>query len=437
MPEIELWEILLSPFYVALGLLLALTIQDKTLRRYFTFGLVARLLGGLAFFAIYLFYYRGGDTIAYFSTALSMGNLLLENPVAGFEVLFEGSSPENFSYFTSSTGYPQTHIYYATDTLATSKVITPLAIVSFRSYLLTTICMSILTFAGPWLLFKTLKDILPNYKNMLAISILAFPSALFWSSGISKDSLTFSATCLLVYGFYRLFMQRRIRVVTILLVVISFILILYIKIYILIVLVPSFIAWFFHGQMMRIKNQLLRIAVLPILLLLGVGLLAFLVNQFGYSLGEYSIDRVIDKAITSQEDLKRDYYGGNSFDIGTIENSFTGVLSKFPIATFFGCFGPTLIHVKNVVMGLSAVENTYFLALTLLVFVFRNPWKTLRQIFTNPFLTFCLFFCIMFGFAIGLTTSNFGALVRFKIPMVPFFNILLISLYFRTQQQET
>lgn len=431
LPNIALWEILLLPFFVTFGFLLSFTVRDLEMRRYFMLGLGARMLGGLAFLGIYLFYYSGGDTIAYFNSAQAMLNLIYESPLQGLEVLLESHSPENFSYFTRETGYPPAYIYFATDTLTTSKMMVPALFISFKSYLLSTLVISILTYVGPWKLFVALDKLIPNSRLMIAISLLFFPSMLFWGCGISKDAITFSSTCLLVYGFHELLIQRKFRLSTIALTLIAFFLPLYIKPYILMVLVPGFIAWFFHGQMMRIENVVARSMFFPVMIMLGVGVLALLISQFGNALGEYSLDKVIEKAIVTQEDLKRDFYGGNSFDIGKIENSFLGVLSKFPIATFYGCYGPTLIHVRNIVMFFSALENTYFLLLTIWVFTVKNPWKSFQLILSNPLLIFCLAFCLMFGFAIGLTTANFGALVRFKIPMIPFFNILLLSLYQR------
>ena len=43
------------------------------------------------------------------------------------------------------------------------------------------------------------------------------------------------------------------------------------------------------------------------------------------------------------------------------------------------------------------------------------------MIFQNHLLTFSFFFSILFAYSVGLTTSNFGALVRYKIPCIPFF----------------
>ena len=38
-------------------------------------------------------------------------------------------------------------------------------------------------------------------------------------------------------------------------------------------------------------------------------------------------------------------------------------------------------------------------------------------------------FSIIFGFAVGFTAYNFGALVRYKIPCLPTVGILLAALY--------
>ena len=45
-------------------------------------------------------------------------------------------------------------------------------------------------------------------------------------------------------------------------------------------------------------------------------------------------------------------------------------------------------------------------------------------------------FSIFFAFSVGLTTSNFGALVRYKIPAVPFYLSAMLILYHRNKQKD-
>jgi large-conductance mechanosensitive channel len=50
-------------------------------------------------------------------------------------------------------------------------------------------------------------------------------------------------------------------------------------------------------------------------------------------------------------------------------------------------------------------------------------WKTT---FDNSLVIFSLVFAFSFAFFVGISTANFGALVRYKIPLIPF---LMASLF--------
>jgi len=52
------------------------------------------------------------------------------------------------------------------------------------------------------------------------------------------------------------------------------------------------------------------------------------------------------------------------------------------------------------------------------------------RIFQYPLFIFCLSFSLFLAFSIGLTAGNFGALVRYKIPMLPFFTSMIVVLSF-------
>jgi len=70
---------------------------------------------------------------------------------------------------------------------------------------------------------------------------------------------------------------------------------------------------------------------------------------------------------------------------------------------------------------LAALENTLLLILSLRFLIRTGLIKTYRIIVGEPFVFFCFMFSFLFSFSVGLTTANFGALARYKIPAVPFF----------------
>lgn len=44
------------------------------------------------------------------------------------------------------------------------------------------------------------------------------------------------------------------------------------------------------------------------------------------------MDKVLERAVITYKDLKADYYGGNSFDIGEFDATIPSMLSKAPAA---------------------------------------------------------------------------------------------------------
>ena len=160
-------------------------------------------------------------------------------------------------------------------------------------------------------------------------------------------------------------------------------------------------------------------------------------SSLSSNLKQYSsVDNMLNKAVVSQNDLKQDYYQGNSFDIGEFDGSIGGVFSKFPLAVMAGLFRPFIFEARNPVMFISGVENTFLLIFTI-IFLFRvGPIKVIKYILKEPLLLFSLTFAVFFAFGIGLSTSNFGALVRYKIPCIPFYlsSLYIIREYFEKQE---
>ena len=77
------------------------------------------------------------------------------------------------------------------------------------------------------------------------------------------------------------------------------------------------------------------------------------------------------------------------------------------------------------VMLLSAFESLAFLFLTIRLLIKVGPFRLYLLATSNPVITFALVFSLIFAFGVGFTSYNFGALVRYKIPCMPFYLIAL------------
>lgn len=159
----------------------------------------------------------------------------------------------------------------------------------------------------------------------------------------------------------------------------------------------------------------------PILILISAGIGYFVLGAIGNSLGDYRIDNVLSKAQTTQMDLKQDYYGGASFDIGDFDPSIAGIIGKAPKAINAALFRPYLWESYNPGMVVSGLENFVILLFSIFLLIKIKVFNLFRLMFRHHFLFFSITFSIFFAFSIGLTTSNFGSLVRYKIPAIPLY----------------
>jgi hypothetical protein len=272
-----------------------------------------------------------------------------------------------------------------------------------------------------WRLFLIFIREFPALTSQFRWTILYTPSVVFWGSGIMKDSITLAASCLYVHGFYWFFTQKRFRIKYMITLVTGIYFLLSIKPYILFALLPGSTLWFITLRINRIKNGFIKVLITPTLIALGVFLGLSVLQFFGDSLGSYSMDKVIVTASEAQRDLKQSYYSGNAFDIGDYEPTIAGMLSVAHKAIFATLFRPTILDVKNIVMFVSSLENTFILLFTVFLLFKLQVWRFFGLLTSHPLLMFSFVFSLFFAFSVGVSISNFGTLVRLKIPCIPFF----------------
>jgi len=436
---IEPWEIPAFLILMIVVWLISGTVRRRQIKQhseytYFLWGLWAKIAGGIFFGLIYIFYYRGGDTIGYFSSAYSYCELFHYNLNDFWTAYFGPVSQETLSVFSSKTGEPLGYMYFNDQTRVVIKLLVPFMLVSGKSYFISGALVSILTYTGAWRLYQTFVRCFPGHQKNLALAILFMPSVVFWGSGISKDSYTLAGSCFFLSTISLLIDRKGSLIWNVIILLLSAGLIILIKPYILLILLPGTLTWILYSRIQNIRNSLLRYSIVPFTYLAVIMGSYGILSALGGSFGKFSIDKALETAVVSQRDLKQEYYEGNSFDIGEFEPTLTGVFSRFPAATIAGLFRPYLWESRNIVMLLSGLENFLILIITLYV-LFRLKWSVIYSIISHHPILLCSFvFSILFAFMIGLTTSNFGALVRFKIPLVPLYMSTILLLLSQTKR---
>ena len=402
--------------------------DEKEKQKLFLKALFFKIIIGISFALIYSLFYRKGDTFIYFRNASSWGNMLFTNPFVYFKFLLNqinstGMLEMGITDFNPSFRDPAN--------VATQRYLSFFTILGLKNYYLTIICLNTFLFILNWRASQYFAKILPEYQKIIYICILFIPSATFWGSGILKDGFTFSFGLLFLVYFHKIFFRHKIGIFNILKGLFCIYILISLKPYICYAIIFSGFIWLGFSYIHLIKNKIIRVFILPVLIF-GVGFAGFTVlgTVMDFVGGSYSnIDSLLNKAVVSQQDLKQEYYKGSSFDIGDFDPTISGALSVAPKAVVACLFRPFIWEAGSVVLFLSALENTILLILCLLILFKVGILKLLKQIRHNPFLIFCLTFSISMALGVGLSTSNFGALVRFKIPMMPFFLMFLLIVF--------
>lgn len=413
-----------------------LHIENEPYYKYFVSGLFFKILGGFGLCMVYLFYYDGGDTLAYFHDNTCIARLFLQDPIAALQFTFFSPDDQLYNTFDNDTGYP--YFFFDGHAVYVVKITWMLSLITFNSYIGQTMILSFLSFLASWRLYKMFIAEFPMLQKGMAYAILFVPSVIFWGSGLLKDTITLAALALFTSSFYEIIKKKSKYFLNITIIILASWAMIKIKPYIFIALLPGVSVWFSRYKLEKMKNKLIRSVVTPLLLLITI-LFAFLfLGNMSESLGEYSISTVVDRAIVSQQELKQDYYHGSAFDIGEIDPSLIGILKKAPVAITAALFRPFLWESYNPAMIVSGIENFIILAFTLYLLFKLRVYNLFKLVFKHSILFFSVSFSLFFAFSVGLSTSNFGALVRYKIPAIPFFvaSLIITNYYYLEMKKE-
>ena len=378
------------------------------------------MLGAIALGFIYQFYYDGGDTFNYFSYGSKhIYEAFQDHPILGFKLIFGGNeySGDTFLYASRMYMYRDTSSYFVVRAAGLLDILT------FHTYSGTAVLFAAISFSGLWAMYFVFFKMYPKQHFGLAIATFFIPSVFFWGSGILKDTITIGALGWATYGLYNLFIERKFVLISIAIVAGSFFAIYTIKIYILLCYLPAAILWITHLRLGSLRNVAWRIVLAPIFFSLAILIGYYAILKVGEESARYNIDNLAETAKVTAEWIHyvSELEGGSTYNLGDFDYSPMGIARKMVPAIWVTLYRPHLWEVNNVVMLLSAIESFLLLLFTIYVIYVVGLLNIMRKLSSNAILQFCFIFSIVFAFAVGLTTYNFGSLVRYKIPMYPFF----------------
>ena len=330
----ELKDFLFTPITLMLVYWLAYMLRDNFsnhhTRPYFIPGLTVKIIGAISLGLIYQFYYLGGDTFNYFAQSEVIHQAFMDNPLDGVRLMIAKGTFQSstFEYATRIYWYKSSSEYFVV------KVTALFGLLSNHSYSSIAVMFATFGFSGIWAMYYTFTKIAPERHFALALCILFVPSVYFWGSGLMKDTITIGALGWLFYGFYRGFIEKRLSVGTILVIVLSFYIIYQVKLYILLSFLPPAIFWVFLENSARFNKKLIGFVLKPIMLILGLTLAYLAAINVTEGDIRYDLSKIGERTKINAEYLYKIslIQDGSAYYLGELDGSIESMLRIAPQA---------------------------------------------------------------------------------------------------------
>ncbi|MFM7661073.1 MAG: hypothetical protein ACKO6A_00225, partial [Bacteroidota bacterium] len=334
-----LWLIL----WVILVLVIANYIRARNKKKehykFFMLNLYFKLAFSLIFCLYFIFFIRGGDTIAYFDTSRVLTNLLFKHPEYYFaEWPMFMDQVDYVGHFSQETGFPPKWIAREEEGYFVSKLFSLLNIFTGSSFLANNVITAFLMSLASFRLYDFFVSFGLHDTKKLAIYFLFIPSISFWCSGISKDFI--AITCLyfmipMAYNFITIKKKRKIWIVFLMLLL-SIILFKIRPFMLLVIFIPFLFLINFLFLKTYFKSKLTQRIIWLLFVFISLGILQnYLTRESG--------QKYLNEVKITQTDFKNNQiYKGAKYDIGEFNASLTGLLKATPISLVSGIYRPFL-----------------------------------------------------------------------------------------------
>jgi hypothetical protein len=379
------------------------------------FAFSLKVLAGVILFLIYTFYYtdrQTADVFKYYDDGEILGNAAIKHAVDFIKIMVGVEDQFLKDQYLNKMHYwfrPYDH-GLRNDNRIVIRINAVLHILSFGNYFLHALIFIFLSFLGLFSLAKLFYAISGSKIKAFAASFL-IPSVFFWSSGVLKEALLIFALGIFCWAVYKLAIAFSWS--TLCLFVVGFCLLASLKIYVLFALLPATLLWFLWMKFHHFWKAFFTF-------LIGGALVYFVALVIHPSFDFISL------LVGKQHDfitLAKTFHAGSAIQMDYLENNSWSILKAIPLALFHVFTLPWFSQVKSPLYLFSIFENLIFFSLIpLSIFYFEKPNKS-----SIKFIVFSIIFILTLFTIIGLTTPVIGALVRYKMPALPFLFFGLLS----------
>ncbi len=211
--------------------------RDPVLGKYLKWGFVVKIIGVFAF-TIFNFYISRGDSYGvYYAEGANLYTHIIRD-ISYLKTLIIPCADidESIIYDINNLA-----IYKVESNFMVVRIAALFSFFTLGRYMLVNLIFGMIAFSGLWRLFKFFYSQFPHLHKQLALSILFFPTVVFWSSGTMKDTICIAAIGFITYSLFEILYNKKGLLINTALVILFSFLLITLKMYILISYLPFFI----------------------------------------------------------------------------------------------------------------------------------------------------------------------------------------------------
>jgi hypothetical protein len=450
---------------------------------------VLKVLTGIFVIFIYTNYYRNpstADILQYYADGKVMADSFWSNPSDFFKMFSGvGCNTEYFytKYFSVMERWQRYHdSLFFNDCHTIIRFNAFADIFSFGAFHVNTVFMCFFSFTGLTALYRSFSKFFEKKKTLFLLAIFFPPALLFWSSALLKEGILMFSMGFFIYACLRIFVERKVNLAIVLMLVAGLYFFIFNKIYILILIFPPLLAYIIFSKL-NVRFKWLGYIFIHLLIISGglffakkvlnkdfvqeiithqrdfinvaKGGLYLIRDNIVIRLNYDQKDRLIptgrkDTVFIKQNSNYEYWLNGNMEDTLHVTNStdtsrywniwkieparsayymphlkynFSSFMSYAPRAFLNVALRPYVNETENLYQKICSFENIFYLIVLALCF-FLGDYKNCNW---NLF-WLGIFFTVNLFLIIGFTTPVAGALVRYKGPALPFLLMSAFSL---------
>lgn len=385
---------------------------------------ITKVLAAIALYLIYTRFFSDrstADIFRYYDDSAIMYQCLLQHPYDFFRMVtgFRAGDPDLLVYYDAMRNWYNTDLVF-NDGRTMIRVNAFLRLFSMGTYFPHAVVMCFLSMLGLTGIFRFFHQLAPRRDLLLLVIVYLLPSTLIWTSGVIKEAFLIFALGLLLYQLERYRSESAGRTRAIGAGLVFLLLLLTVKAYVFFLVLPLLVVAGWSPAVLLPKGGWIA----PLCYVLYFVLLAALVPVItGHALPELLTAKQQEFYNVAQTEQAK-----SMVDIPRLTPDWGRLCVTAPGAFFSTLLLPLPWQAHNALMWLSVLENLFILGLLLTLLRAVNV-GTLRTI--SAFTIACGLFGIAVFVLAGWVTPIIGALVRYKVPGLPFLLFFFASIAFR------